>query len=205
MAVQHRSRLSNLLRGTALLLALACVAFAQDTPAEDGPFVVLCPIINDQGTMIGDETLLLVNRAVSHAQGAEAIIFIIDTPGGRLDSAVEITKSILKAPCKTIAYVEGMGAISAGALISYACDEIAMAPGSTIGASQVVMMSGDFINPTTTPAGEKETSFLRSKFKALGEVKGHNPDIGQAMVDQDIELLATPRGDGTFDVKATNS
>ncbi|MCC6697713.1 MAG: hypothetical protein IT365_18945, partial [Candidatus Hydrogenedentes bacterium] len=42
-------------------------------------------------------------------------------------------------------------------------------------------------------------------FKALGEVKGHNPDIGQAMVDQDIELLATPRGDGTFDVKATNS
>ena len=204
MAAKSRIRLSTLLRATALLLALVCVAFAQDTPAEDGPFVVICPIVTEQGAMIGDDTLILVNHAISQAHGADAIVFIIDTPGGRLDSAVEITKSLLEAPCKTIAYVQGMGAISAGALIGYACDEIAMAPGSNFGASQVVHISADFVNPTVTPAGEKETSFLRSKFKALGEVKGHNPDIGQAMVDQDIELLATPRGDGTFDVKATN-
>ncbi len=184
-----------------MMLAFSAIAQQPDSPTGDQPYIVICPIVTEQGTMIDDGILVLVNRAISEARNAEAIIFIIDTPGGRLDSAIEITKSILNAPCKTIAYIKGMGAISAGAIISYSCDEIFMAPASNIGASQVVRMTGEGV----TPAGEKETSFLRSKIAALGEEKGHNPDIGMAMVDKDIELIAIPRGDGTFDVYATNA
>ncbi|MCL4692034.1 MAG: hypothetical protein KJ060_05915, partial [Candidatus Hydrogenedentes bacterium] len=193
----------SVVRFASLLLVVSCLALAQapEDAANDGPFVVICPIVTEQGTMIDDGILVLVNRAIAEAEGAEAIIFIIDTPGGRLDSAIEITKSILDAPCKTIAYIEGTGAISAGALISYACDEITMAPGSNIGASEVVYFTGEGM----TPAGEKETSFLRSKFAALGEEKGHNPDIGMAMVDKDIELIAVPREEGGYDVYATNA
>jgi membrane-bound serine protease (ClpP class) len=189
-----------------LFLALALCATGQNVEenAGEGPYIVICPIVTEQGTMIDDGILVLVNRAISVARGAEAIIFIIDTPGGRLDSAIEITKSIMEAPCKTIAYVKGMGAISAGAIISYSCDEIVMAPASTIGASQVVQMPVMPGMGEVQPAGEKETSFLRSKIAALGEEKGHNPYLGMAMVDKDIELVAIPRGDGTFDVYATN-
>jgi len=195
--------MNRLFRVASVSLALALFAVGQnpEDSAGDGPYVVICPIITEQGTMIDDGILVLVNRAIAEARGAEAIIFVIDTPGGRLDSAIEITKSIMGAPCKTIAYIEGTGAISAGALISYSCDEITIAPGSNIGASQVVYFTGEGM----TPAGEKETSFLRSKFAALGEEKGHNPAIGMAMVDKDIELMAIPRGDGTFDVYATNA
>jgi membrane-bound serine protease (ClpP class) len=157
--------------------------------------VVVCPIRSE----IHDGVNVQVKRAVDGAKDAQAIIFIMDTPGGRLDSALEIVDTILKAPCKTIAFVDGMGAISAGALISYACDEIIMSPTTNIGASQVVYMSEEGM----MPAGEKETSFLRAKYAALGEEKGHNPDIGMAMVDKDIELIAIPRGDGKFDVRAT--
>ncbi|GMV92813.1 MAG: hypothetical protein AMXMBFR82_25910 [Candidatus Hydrogenedentota bacterium] len=193
----------SVFRVASLLLVVSCLALAQapEEAANDGPFVVICPIVTEQGTMIDDGILVLVNRAIAEAEGAEAIIFIIDTPGGRLDSAIEITNSIMDAPCKTIAYIKGTGAISAGALISYSCDVITMGPGSNIGASQVVYFTGEGM----TPAGEKETSFLRSKFAALGEEKGHNPDIGMAMVDKDIELIAVPREEGGYDVYATNA
>jgi membrane-bound serine protease (ClpP class) len=199
--------MNRMIRIACLSLALALGATGQnpENSAEAEPYVVICPLITEQGTMIDDGILVLVNRAIAEAHGAEAIIFIIDTPGGRLDSAIEITKSILKAPCRTIAYVEGMGAISAGAIISYSCDDIFMAPASTIGASQVVQMPVMPGIGEVQPASEKETSFLRSKIAALGEEKGHNPALGMAMVDKDIELIAVPRGDGTFDVYATNA
>lgn len=179
----------------ALCALLPSASLAQTDPVADEPFVVICPIRSE----IHDGVSVLVKRAVEKAWNAQAIIFILDTPGGRLDSALHVVDTILKAPCKTIAYVDGMGAISAGALISYACDEIIMSPTTNIGASQVVYMSEEGM----MPAGEKETSFLRAKYAALGEEKGHNPDIGMAMVDKDIELIAIPRGDGKFDVRAT--
>ncbi|MBX7258710.1 MAG: ATP-dependent Clp protease proteolytic subunit [Candidatus Hydrogenedentes bacterium] len=187
---------SRLVRGMCLSFLALFVASPTALQAQsEDPFVVICPIRSE----IHDGVSVLVTRAVEKAWNAQAIIFILDTPGGRLDSALNIVDTILKAPCKTIAFVDGMGAISAGALISYACDEIIMSPTTNIGASQVVYMSEEGM----MPAGEKETSFLRAKYAALGEEKGHNPDIGMAMVDKDIELIAIPRGDGKFDVRAT--
>src|SRR5690606_20349506 len=97
------------------------------------------------------------------------------------------------------AYVQGMGATSAGAMISYACDEIVMAPGATMGTAQPVTPSAEGMQPL----GEKETSFVRAKFAALAELKGRNPDIARAMVDKDIELRAYPNPDGTYRVEAT--
>jgi membrane-bound serine protease (ClpP class) len=163
---------------------------------EENPYVIVCRLDG----MIDDGLTVLVKRAVSEAKDAQAIIWIIDTPGGRVDSAMTITDAILKAPCRTIAFVDGMGAISAGALISYACDEIVMAPASNIGAAQPVTFSEEGMKPL----GEKETSFVRAKFAALAEQKGRNPDIAMAMVDMDIELRAYPKPDGTYEVRAAS-
>ena len=166
-----------------LLLVAGTIAVA----AEDG-FVVVCPV---EG-MIDDGVGVLIDRAVREAEGAKAIIFVIDTPGGLLDSGIEITKTIMDAPCRTIAYIVGMGAISAGALISYACDDIIMAPDTNIGAATPVIISTEGIQPT----GEKEVSYMRAKMRALAEANGHNVSIAEAMVDKDIELRAYVREDG---------
>ncbi|GMU92283.1 MAG: hypothetical protein AMXMBFR4_13410 [Candidatus Hydrogenedentota bacterium] len=183
------------IRMVAAVAAVLCVPILANGPvAEENPFVIVCRLDG----MIDDGLTVLVKRAVSEARGAEAIIWIIDTPGGRVDSAITITDSILKAPCRTVAFVDGMGAISAGALISYACDEIVMAPASNIGAAQPVTFSEEGMKPL----GEKETSFVRAKFAALAEQKGRNPDIAMAMVDIDIELRAYPKPDGTYEVRA---
>lgn len=159
---------------------LALIAVAHGVAAAG--FVVICPV----NGMIDDGVAVLVQRAVREASGAEAIVFVVDTPGGRVDSAIAISKSILDAPCRTIAYIEGMGAISAGALISFSCQDMIMAPDTNMGAAAPVVMSPQ----GTMPTGEKEVSYVRARMRALAERNGHNPDIAAAMVDKDIELRA---------------
>ena len=61
----------------------------------------------------------------------------LDTFGGLVDAADEIRKSILNAELPTVALID-KNAASAGALISYAADRIAMVPGASIGAATVV-------------------------------------------------------------------
>ena len=159
---------------------------------EEGDYVVLMPVTG----MVDDGIDVLLERVLREYEDAEALILRVDTPGGRVDSAIEITKRLIEAPIHTIAYVEGMGAISAGALISYACDDIIMTPGSNMGAATPVIAGPGGMQPT----GEKEVSFLRARMRALAETKGHNPHIAEAMVDEDIELRARVREDGSLEV-----
>lgn len=149
--------------------------------ADEG-VIVVCPITG----VIEPGARVLVERAIKEAteKNAKAIIFRVDTPGGRVDSAVEIAALIEDAPMPTIAFIEKMGAISAGALISYACDDMVMTPGSNIGAAAPVTISAE----GTVPLGEKEKSYVRAKMRALAEANGHNAAIAEAMVDSDVEL-----------------
>ncbi len=186
-------------RNCAGLLTLAllglCGAAASKPDAVDPskPFAVICPISD----MVDDGMAVLVERAVREAQGAELLVFQIDTPGGRVDSAIEISKDIISAPCKTVAFIEGQGAISAGALIAYSCDEIIMTPATSIGASAPVMAGGG--DPSET-MDLKAKSFLRARYRALAEEKKHNALLGEAMVDPNIELRGKKAADGTYEI-----
>lgn len=177
---------------SALAAAVCALAAsgAADPPAPDGDFVVVCEISGE----INDGVSVVVQRAVREARGAKGLVFVIDTPGGRVDSAIDITEHILSATCPTVAYITGMGAISAGAIISYACDTMVMAPASNIGASTPVALGVE----TTKAMDEKSNSFVRAKYRALGEAKGHNPLLGEAMVDAEIELRGYRDSDGNY-------
>jgi membrane-bound serine protease (ClpP class) len=71
---------------------------------------------------------------------AEALIFEIDTFGGRLDSAVKMKDSLIDTKINTIAFINKK-AISAGALLALAANHIVMAPGSTIGAATPIRLT----------------------------------------------------------------
>ena len=120
------------------------------------------------GLTCGGYVDVLVQRAVKEAEGAKAIIFVIDTPGGEVGAALSTVDTILEAPCETIAYARGMGAISAGAIISYSCKKITMSPTANFGDSQPVYPSAQ----GSLPAGEKEVSYLRAKMRSLAEANG---------------------------------
>lgn len=128
-------------------------------------------------------------RALS--QGISFIIFEIDTFGGRVDSALQITSVIMSIKgARTVAWVnnsaESMGiSWSAGALIAFSCTDIYMAAGTSVGAAApVTVVSGG----ETQDAGEKAVAAVRSQMAALAERNGHPVGIALAMVDYDVEL-----------------
>ena len=123
-----------------------------------------------------------IERIVTEAENeqAEGIIFHIDTPGGRIDSAVDIKDTILNAHVPTVAFID-KNAISAGALISLACDSIYMSTGASIGAATAVDLQGQ-------KASEKIISYFRAQMRATAEANGRRPDIAEAMVDEELAI-----------------
>jgi membrane-bound serine protease (ClpP class) len=174
-------------------VAIACLVLAFGVgPAAADQLIVTC----DVSGIIDEGIAIVVNRAIAEAErnDASAVIFKVDTPGGRVDSAIEIATAIQETKVTTIAFIEGMGAISAGALISYACDHMVMTPGTNIGAATPVIPTPQGMQPTS----EKEVSFVRAKMRALAESNDYNADIAQAMVDEDIELRSIREEDGSL-------
>ena len=135
-----------------------------------------------------------VKRGMAAAEEAQAshIILDIETFGGRVDAAVRIRDTILASDIVTVAYVNPR-AISAGALISLACDEIYMAGGGTIGAASPVSIGGA---GQAQALGEKEVSYVRTEFRATAERNGYSPLIAEAMVDKDATVAVFTLPDG---------
>jgi membrane-bound serine protease (ClpP class) len=123
-----------------------------------------------------------ISRVISDAEkdNAEAVIFKINTFGGRVDAATQIKDAIIGTNLLTIAFINNR-AISAGALIALSCKKIIMVPGGSIGAATVVSQTGEKV-------GEKYQSFMRSEMRSTAEKNGRRTDIAQGMVDERIVI-----------------
>ena len=114
------------------------------TAAE--PNVVLVGEINGA---INPITERYVDRVVDEAEerGVAAVVFVIDTPGGLIDSTYHITGRFLSAHVPIVTYVAPTGAraASAGTFITMAGNIAAMAPATNIGAAHPVDSSGNDI------------------------------------------------------------
>lgn len=123
-----------------------------------------------------------ITRVVREAEknNASAIIFKINTFGGRVDAATQIKDAILSSKILTIGFINNR-AISAGALIALSCNKIAMVPGSSIGAATVVDQSGEKV-------GEKYQSYMRSEMRSTAERNGRRTDIAEGMVDERVVI-----------------
>lgn len=131
--------------------------------------------------------------------GADWCILDLNTYGGAVDAADSIRSAIIQAPFPVVAFINNQ-AVSAGALISIACDSIYMSTGSTIGAATVVNQNGDILP-------DKYQSFMRAMMRSTAESHGkrkivqngdtmevwiRDPQIAQAMVSKDSVLSFTP-------------
>ncbi len=112
------------------------------------------------------------------------IIIEMDTFGGRVDAALDMVDTLVNSDKgRTIAYVSKK-AISAGALIALACNELVMKPNTTIGDCAPI----SFTKEGPKMAGEKYESPLRAKFRALAK-RNHYPGVlAEAMVSQQMEV-----------------
>ncbi len=148
------------------------------------------------GTDVDNVLATHVARVVSMAEksGAKLIIVDINTPGGLLLGAWKICDSLLSTEIPTVAWVNKNGA-SAGAMITYSCDYIVMAPGATFGAC-VPMLALPV--PTETPENitEKFVSYTRNQIRSFAAAGGHDADIAAAMVDESIEIKFSEKMSG---------
>jgi membrane-bound serine protease (ClpP class) len=123
-----------------------------------------------------------IERTIKEAEnsGATAIIFEINTFGGRVDAATQIKDAILGADILTVAFINRR-AISAGALISLSCEKIFITGGGLIGAATAVDMSGK-------KGSEKVISFMREEMASTAEKRGRSKVIARGMVDEELNF-----------------
>ncbi len=146
---------------------------------ERGAKVVRVPI---EGTIdLGIAAFL--RRALEDHQDAAAIILDINTLGGRVDAAIQMRDALLETSVKTVAFVHPR-AISAGALISLACDIIAVSPGASIGAATPIQLG----EGGAEPVEEKMVSYFRTEMRTTAQAKKRRGDVAEAMVDASVQI-----------------
>lgn len=166
--------------GYVLLLTFGCFFISGNLSAQDNnASVYVIDIRNEIGS--GINAYISDGIKLAEQAGADAIVFDVDTPGGRVDSAVNIIRAIQNTQIPTIAFVNRQ-AISAGAMISIACNQIVMTSGGTIGDSAPVNIQGQEV-------GEKAISYIQGTIRATAERENRNPDIAEAMVDKELVLV----------------
>jgi membrane-bound serine protease (ClpP class) len=144
--------------------------------------VVVVPLRGE----ISPSLLMFLRRAekVAESSGASAIVFEMNTYGGRLDSADEITSALNHATVPTYTFINS-NAGSAGALVALATQHIYMAPVSAIGAAAPVLPTGEDLPLTQR---EKTISYWSALIRSSAMKNGHNPDVGEAFMNKEKEV-----------------
>src|SRR5256714_11991461 len=114
-----------------LAIALATLGTSHAREVVHKGDVVIVPLRGE----ISPSLLMFLRRAekVAENNGASAIVFEMDTYGGRLDSAEQISSALNRATLPTYTFINS-NAGSAGALIALATQHIYMSPVCAIGA-----------------------------------------------------------------------
>ncbi len=107
----------------------------------------------------------------AEAQGAAALVFQIDTPGGEIGLMTEMVEVIRSSRVPVIVYVAPRGAMagSAGTLITLAGHLAGMAPETAIGAASPVGASGEDLGETMQA---KTKNILKATARTLAERRG---------------------------------
>jgi membrane-bound serine protease (ClpP class) len=187
---------STALALTVLGLALPPLASGQD----DRPRVLAVHLDND----INPVTQEYVEGQVDRAEDGNynAIVLVLDTPGGLGSSMRGIVKRFLAATVPVIVYVAppGSSSDSAGAVITMAADVAAMAPQTNIGSSTPISLGGEdisrdlrrkIINDAAAYVGELAREHDRN-VKAAREMvtKASNYGAREALAIDLVEVVA---------------
>ena len=173
-------------------------AALEEKAAGDGPLFGRRDDANYKGKVVvlkvGQDTLAtgkasfdFMDRTLKKAEldGASAVIFDMDTPGGfAWYTEGLVLTSLQNVSIPTYTFVNPR-AESAGAIIAVGTDHIYMRPAATIGSALVVSGTGQDLNESMA---DKVTQMIIGTVRNVAELKGHNPDVAEAFVTRDKEV-----------------
>lgn len=139
--------------------------------------------------MIDDGLYKSIKRRtqIARDRGAEYLLYEIQTYGGLVSAADDISKYFLDAgkEAHTVAYIT-TEAISAGAMISVHCQDIIMLENTTIGdCAPVVLIPSQKLEGVER---EKTESFIRGIFDRAANANSYPRALLRAMVTMQIEV-----------------
>ncbi|CAG1001621.1 hypothetical protein ANAEL_03007 [Anaerolineales bacterium] len=178
----------KLIRITLLTLLLALGFSSLARAQSDEPLAI---ILTAEGPIM-PPMLEYFQRGIETAEqrNAELLIIELNTPGGSVDTMLDIIQNIRSSKVPVVVYVAPKNAIagSAGALITMAGHASAMAPDTVIGAASPIQSSGENIQ-STLESKVKET--LKAKARSLVEDRGEEAvKLAEAMIDDATAVTA---------------
>jgi membrane-bound serine protease (ClpP class) len=128
-----------------------------------------------------------VNRA--EADHADALLVVMNTPGGISTSMDEIVTNLLNSTVPVVVYVypSGARAASAGLFVAQAADVLAMAPGTNIGSAHPIDATGANI---TGDLGAKVLNDAVTRVRNLAAIHGRNADWAEQAVRNSVNINA---------------
>lgn len=151
--------------------------------SEERPLVYVIPVTE----AIDQTNLFILRRGLKEAirNKASAIVLDLDTPGGRLDICLEMMEILDYFEGLTISYVN-TDAISAGAFIAAASDQIFFSPRGKMGAAAVIQGTGEDVPES---AKMKIESYLFAHVRQFSEGHPYRAEVIRAMFDADYRLV----------------
>lgn len=179
----------KLIRITVLTLVVALAFSTLARAQSDEPLAIVMTV---DGPIV-PPMLEYIKRGIETAEqrNAEVVIMQLNTPGGSVDTMLDIIQVVRASTVPVVVYVSPNDAIagSAGALITMAGHASAMAPKTAIGAASPIDSSGSDIESTLQT---KVKEILKAKARLLVEGRGTQAtDLAEAMIDDAKAVTAS--------------
>ena len=164
-----------------VLLGLATLLFAAASARAAQPVASI-----EMDSAITPVTVRLLITALDRAQadGAQALIVQLNTPGGLERSMRSMVQTILGSPIPVIVYVapHGARAASAGVFITMAAHVAAMAPATNIGAAHPVAVGGSMDKEMSKKVENDAAAFART----IATERGRNAEWAEKAVRSSV-------------------
>jgi membrane-bound serine protease (ClpP class) len=170
-----------------LLMLGAAAVFLPIQAAAAAPLVEQADLNGDINNVMSAYIQTAVSRAES--DHADALLVVMNTPGGISTSMDEIVTSLLNCSVPVIVYVypTGARAASAGLFVAQAADVLAMAPGTNIGSAHPIDASGGDL---TGDLGAKVLNDAVTRVRSLAAMHGRNADWTEQAVRNSVNINA---------------
>ncbi|MCR4375117.1 MAG: nodulation protein NfeD [Acidobacteria bacterium] len=178
-----------------LLITSGSVLMAAAQPAPPAPPIVFIAQVDAVIHPVSAEYMIQTMDAAD-AAGASLVVFMLQTPGGLVDSTRDIVTRMLSAKTPVAVFVgpAGSRAASAGFILTIAADIAAMAPGTHIGAAHPVAGGGESMDATTS---EKAAQDVAAYTRTLATGRRRNVALAEAAVTQSRAFTEREAADAT--------
>jgi len=155
--------------------------------AAAAPRIEQVDLNGDINTITANYIQASVSRA--EADRADAVLVVLNTPGGISTSMDDIVTSLVNSTVPVIVYVypSGARAASAGLFVAQAADVLAMAPGTNIGSAHPIQATGEDI---TGDLGAKVLNDAVTRVRNLASMHGRNADWAEQAVRNSVNINA---------------